>query len=88
MSIQIRANAYGGWGSWFTITGTDAHLADWLTRRGTQLVIDEDAVANLDAPLTHATLWPTCEHGLSQRLCYGEGHYPTYGVNTIDETWR
>jgi hypothetical protein len=23
-------------------------------------------------------LWPSCEHGLSLRLCAGPGHYPIY----------
>ena len=29
-------------------------------------------------PLTTASLFPTCEHGLSESLCAGPGHYPMH----------
>jgi hypothetical protein len=86
--ITIHANSNGGWGNYFAVKGTDAQLADWLRRRGTALVIDEEEIFEQDAPLCAAVINPECEHGLSARLCYGEGHYPTFGVNTMDPAWR
>lgn len=62
----------------FTGPGADAAAAEYMQARGAThafALADED----LDwtaAPLTFAELFPSCEHGLSESLCAGPGHYP------------
>ena len=69
---------------------TDELAAAYVRERGDRLCFHaEDAEADWQQwPLLMEALYPTCEHGLSAQLCYGPGHYPTYGVNTMDPTWQ
>lgn len=78
---------------YFTVTfPTEALAVDYVTTRGDHLAFfpfDDETPVDLDRyPALAEALFPSCEHGLSQQLCYGEGHYPAYGVNTMDPTWR
>lgn len=62
-----------------TFTGPDADriAAAWIRSRRNYAF----STADLDLepeefPETLDTLFPTCEHGLSESLCAGPGHYP------------
>lgn len=77
--ITLHISGYGGWG-WskviFEGPNADKVAADYISRKG-HLVIMEDENQELDDfPLTYDALYPECEHGLSLSLCAGPGHYP------------
>lgn len=62
---------------------TDEAAADFIARKRStcamEIVNDEDGEGDAIAaafPKALDVLFPTCEHGLSQSLCFGPGHYP------------
>jgi hypothetical protein len=79
-------NRDGGWGPCIRVTvaataAADAAAARFFRRASTLATghaahVDEDATAVLGPAMT-GVFYPTCEHGLSARLCAGPGHYPT-----------
>lgn len=63
----------------FTGAGADAAAADYIKTRGAShdfAFADDDANDYTTAPDTFAVMFPSCEHGLSEWLCSGPGHYP------------
>jgi hypothetical protein len=63
----------------FTGPNADAMAVAWIkAHQSTHAIGADDDFDWQTYPLTAEALNPTCEHGLSERLCAGPNHYPTH----------
>jgi hypothetical protein len=78
--LRLTVYTRGGWHRYaavFTGPNADAMAVAFIEARSKTCSFGVDEEFDHEVfPLTDACLNPTCEHGLSERLCAGPGHYP------------
>ncbi|WIC90175.1 hypothetical protein SEA_VROOMVROOM_25 [Arthrobacter phage VroomVroom] len=79
VEIALYVTRPGGWHGGYRVIfqgpQADAMAAEYIKTRPGHFDLDYEDWEPAEIPLTMEALDPTCEHGLSSRLCAGPGHY-------------
>lgn len=75
--IKLEVRTQGGYHCFVTTFANQRQAIEYVERHASVASFGEVKTAPISRSHTRllAVLYPTCEHGLSESLCYGPAHY-------------